>query len=242
MVKYKKQIDYLKTLLPFKTERNGIFLAGGAITSIFNGQPIKDFDLYFNSQKVLSDTFEDLISEGWWCTFLTSKSLTLTKNEQTVQLIFFDYFSNPDAIFHNFDYTINMGAYDFNKDEIVLHEDFLIDNSSRSLKFNQFTRYPIISLLRINKYREKGYHISANEILKIGLAVTLLKITNWEEFEDQVGGVYGTKLVPIEQLPTYNINRAIHEFDSLFVKDEEIPSEEELKRVLNLPDSFDFDF
>mgnify|MGYP000452806861 FL=1 len=69
--------------------------------------------------------------------------------------------------------------------------DFIKHNSQRILKFNHKTAFPLISALRVDKYKNKGYDISKAEFVKILLAVNKLNITTLEQLKDQIGGMYG---------------------------------------------------
>ena len=92
---------------------------------------------------------------------------------------------------NDFDYTINMGAYDCKTGEFVFDDRFMIDNARRALVFNQNTKYPVASALRMSKYKDRGYTISKSNILKIAFTIAKQNITTWEEFEGNIGGAYG---------------------------------------------------
>lgn len=188
------------------------FVAGGAVTSMFSGKEINDIDVYFRDYKSLVivlknlfniddsddddvdkelDNFLDIGQFQLIYTNHTKKSVLFVKDELHLQLIYFKFFQTPQEIFDTFDFTVNMGVYDFAAEEFVLHDDFLKDVAQRRLMVNPKTAYPIISLLRIDKYKSKGYEISRKEFVKLCLAVNNLKITSWEMLEDVIGGMYG---------------------------------------------------
>lgn len=108
-----------------------------------------------------------------------------------LQLICFDTFDTPKKIFDTFDFTVCMGCYDFKKEKFVLHSDFLKHNSQRILMFNDKTRFPIVSALRVDKYKQKDYTISKTEYLRIILTCMDLHIDNYEDLKEQLGGMYG---------------------------------------------------
>jgi len=191
------------------------FVAGGAVTSMFSGKEINDIDVYFRDYESLVVVLKNLFSiddadesddkdlDKAMANFLdigqfqliytnhTKKSVLFVKDELHLQLIYFKFFQTPQEIFDTFDFTVNMGVYDFAAEEFVLHDDFLKDVAQRRLMVNPKTAYPIISLLRIDKYKGKGYEISRKEFVKLCLAVNNLKITSWEMLEDVIGGMYG---------------------------------------------------
>lgn len=125
----------------------------------------------------------------------TAKSVMYTgKRDHTLQVIVLDTFETPADIFKRFDWTINMAAYDFAKDEFEFQQDFLKDLSQRRLCINVGTLYPIISLLRVAKYQVRGFKISKKDMLKLAVAITKLDISSWEEAKDQLSGMYGASV------------------------------------------------
>lgn len=164
------------------------YIAGGTITSIFTNKEIRDIDIYFKSKKELID----FMSKGeYFLLSATDKAFTFKIGDLEYQAIFFDYFNSAEDIFERFDFTVCMGAYDFEKQDFVLHEDFLKHNASKIIKFNPRTDYPIISALRIDKYKQKGYEISKSEFIKIMVAINNLKIKTFKDFKNHCGGMYG---------------------------------------------------
>lgn len=177
-----------------------IILAGGAITSLFTNKDINDFDLYFHNVEDLLGFVDEVYSSDGdilspysvMCNTITSRSiLMMVDGVLNLQPIHFKFFENANEIFESFDFTINMGAFDFSTEEFILHDDFLIDNSQRKLTFNPKTTYPIISQLRVQKYQDRGYKISKKDAMIISMSIANLKIDTWDELEDQLSGFYG---------------------------------------------------
>ena len=174
-------------------------LAGGALTSIFSGKEINDYDLYFRNKEDLilfvrnafldedniedEDDFIEMEAYSLICTSQTDRSITFNvpNSNLKLQLIHFDYFENVSDIFKSYDFTINMCAFDFVHEQFIMEENFLIDIAQRRLTFNTGTKYPIMSTLRVSKYCDRGYTISKKEMFKIGLAISSLNITSWDE-------------------------------------------------------------
>lgn len=180
-------------------KNNKIILAGGAITSLFTNKDINDFDLYFRSSDDLISFVDDVFCEtdvispfSVICNSFTSRSLLMMLDGTlNLQPIHFKFFEKAEDIFESFDFTINMGAFDFSTEEFILHDDFLLHNSQRILHFNKLTTYPIISQLRVQKYNERGYKISKRDAMVISLAICNLQIETWDDLMDQLSGFYG---------------------------------------------------
>jgi len=225
-VNVSKQTNEIKSIVESIMEiTKDIFVAGGALTSIFTKQPINDLDFYFKNKQTLEDTLQHLTDDNWFLSFASKKALTLVKGEEIVQLIYYKYFNSIQDIFKEFDFSVNMCAFDGDSKSIIMHEDFLPSLANREILFNQNTPYPIISLYRTKKYLERGYIIPTQTTLKIGMAISNLNITSWEGLEDQLGGVYGElNLTGKHKDIPFNMNYAIDNFSTLFVIKTETPN------------------
>lgn len=214
---YKKETDYLKSKLPecLIGKFNG-FLAGGALTSIFTHGEIKDYDLYPRDEESFKDCISLLSKNSFYLKFLSSKSLTFINGDYIVQVIKYRYFKDESVIFKDFDFSVNMAAYDVLNDKMILSDNFLTSLSSREVSINRGTHYPLISMVRIKKYQEKGYTFKPTEIIKLAIRVTQVKIESWVDLEDQVGGIYGELCLTEKDPKEFSIAYAIDNFNRLF--------------------------
>ena len=171
------------------------FAAGGAVTSVFTGKEINDVDVYFKSREAFEYQVGVAYENGWWCVSSSKRAVTFSDNGTIIQFMHFDFFPTAQDIFKAFDFTVVMGALDYDTKEFVFHDDFLKHNSQRFLRFNPGTRYPLASATRILKYQDRGYTIGKGDILKIALACRGVRIESWEDLKDQIGGAYGEKVV-----------------------------------------------
>lgn len=209
--------DYIYELF----QEYGVFLGGGAITSLFTNNPINDFDIYFQDEGSAIGVIEDVFTDNLgWFVHSTEKSASFVNKEMTYQLIHFKYFKTPEEVFSAFDYTVCMGLYDFKKEEFVLHDNFLKHNSQRILKFNPETVFPYISMLRIDKYKRKGYKISKPEFMKVLLTCSKLKINSYEELKNHVGGMYGDSFDKVfdDIDETFDVDEAIEKLNQVQIE------------------------
>ncbi|MGG1652292.1 hypothetical protein ABHN03_04100 [Paenibacillus sp. NRS-1775] len=201
-----------------------VFVAGGTITSLFSGNPINDIDLYFRSEASLVELVERIYEDSdEWVYALTKKALLVRVDDKEVQLIHFKYFENAEQIFDSFDFTICMGAFDFKTEEFILHNDFLKHNAQRQLRFNKDTAFPIVSLLRVQKYKDKGYYISKPEFLRIALRCMYLQIDSIEKLKEHLGGMYGInydKLISLDEGEEFNLSNMIDKIADLSQSEE----------------------
>ncbi|WP_312405271.1 hypothetical protein [Rhizobium sp.] len=188
----------------------GSFVAGGAVTSVFTGKAINDVDIYFKSREAFEYAVADAYENGYWCVAATKRAVTFVDNGGApIQFMHFDFFPTAQDIFAAFDFTVVMGALDFDTGEFVFHDDFLKHNSQRFLRFHPGTRFPLASATRVLKYQDRGYTIGKGDILKIALAGRKVKIDTWEELKDQIGGAYGEKVVLAGEDKEFSLDAAI---------------------------------
>jgi hypothetical protein len=169
------------------------FIAGGTITSLFCNREINDVDVYFRDEESILGFLNEVWSGGRHVVSHTKKATQLMYDDINLQVIHFQYFNRSEEIFNTFDFTTCMGCYDFDTEHFTLHPDFLKHNSQRILKFNSETAFPIVSLLRVQKYEKKGYSISKPEFIRIILTCMNLAIESYDELKEQLGGMYGIK-------------------------------------------------
>lgn len=173
------------------------FIAGGAVLSVFTDVAVNDVDVYFKDKQSMATAFQKL-TKDFNNIYLshTDKSITLSdkETETIVQFIHFDFFETAQEIFDCFDFTVCMGAVSCKTGELFLSDQFMSDVASRTLHFNQGTRYPYISLIRVKKYEDKGYKIGKGHTLAIANACANLPITSWNEAKEQLGGIYGYEI------------------------------------------------
>jgi hypothetical protein len=187
----KKLYAFLGKRLLTELKGQKCYIAGGTITSLFCRREINDIDIYFKSEEAIVDFVGSIWGGGWIVANTSKATLIRYKNQQDIQLIHFKYFPTVNDIFETFDFTVCMAAFDFETEEFVFHPQFMQHNSQRILKFNSNTAFPIVSLLRVQKYKDKGYTISKPEFLRIALICMNLKINTYEELKEQMGGMYG---------------------------------------------------
>ena len=212
-------------------------LAGGALTSIFSGAEINDFDIYWKDKEGFSEFIIglygvnpalDLSIYDLRVNHYTTRSILLETGHKNhvgegayVQLIGMKVFPSTQDIFDSFDFTINMATFDFRTEEFVFHKNFLKDIAQRRISVNEKTSYPFISVLRVDKYKERGYHISKAQMMKLLLAVNSKQMDSWDKLKEELGGLYG--LNPdevVDDTKEFSLQEAMNQLSKLFVPKE----------------------
>jgi hypothetical protein len=219
----KRQYEIIKNTLGAETiallkDYKG-FLAGGAISSLFTGRPVRDWDVFFPMPLLVDES--DLKQRGWSSEFQSMMTMTYnkemelpredidydyahTKVKNNVQLqLVHAFHGNPLSVFQSFDFHCCMGAYSFETEEFIFDPFFITDNMNRQLRFNfEGAANPIHAAFRVEKYKKYGYTISTTEMLKMLLAIKRMKLDTLGDFRQHVKtlpqGIY--KKVLIDEL------------------------------------------
>jgi hypothetical protein len=196
-------------------ELSGCFIAGGAILSIATKNDINDYDIYPKNFEGFKQVLTKL-SESFNATIVNISERAITykciidSKFVTAQVMLFDWFDTANKIFDYFDFTVCMGAYDCDSKKYIFHEEFYPDIASKTLRFNHNTKYPLGSLIRVQKYTKKGFNIGRFEYAKIALTLSNKEMPkSWNELETQLGGIYGKQVVLESDGIEYNYENAI---------------------------------
>jgi hypothetical protein len=116
--------------------------------------------------------------------FLTDNAITLSDK---VQLII-RFYGDISEIHKNFDYVHATCTYDYDKNELVLPAEALEALLSKTLVYRG-SLYPIASVFRIRKFIERGFRITAGQLIKIIWQINELDLNNVSLLNDQLLGV-----------------------------------------------------
>lgn len=123
--------------------------------------------------------------------FISPNAITLKGN---VQLIF-RFYGEPEKLVQEFDFEHCTGYFHrvswenvVYKNELVLNEDMLMSVLTKELKYRH-GKYPVSSLLRLQKYIQRGYTIPTGELIKLALDISKLDLSDSQVFSDQLSGV-----------------------------------------------------
>ena len=225
---------------------DGTFIAGGCILSVLTGQPVADIDMYFVSRESVAEFIQS--NSNVYLHSVTDKSISLSLQTskygtKEFQLIYFDSYKNADEIFSDFDFSVCMCAYSFDDNRFYFHDDFWKDVAAKKLKFNNRTKFPIISMLRVNKYQKKGYDISNSELRKIAFVVSKLNLEEKETFIQQYGSMYGLESTVdlfLEDSDKFNPEVALEKFVTEYQEPTLIfNTQNNIRKVIDKPTPYD---
>lgn len=212
-------------------------LAGGAITSIFSGAEVNDWDLYVTDKEGLSRLVtqvfgvseEDHIAPfDLIVKFATNRSMLgidkYSKNK--LQFIHYKIFKDAQDIFNSFDFEHVMGAFDFATEEFVFHDNFFKSLAQRNIVFNPNTDFPIVSMLRTNKYRERGFKISKAQMLRVAFTIASRDYDSWERVKSECAGMYGIAPEDLfDETKPFSLEEVVRQLETIVLNDKYVNTE-----------------
>lgn len=146
-----------------------VFLAGGAIRSLFDSEEPKDYDLFFRTTEAVPKVRETLKAAGYDLIFACPQGKLFSYQHTTpldgpdggfknikVQLIL-ENTGSPETIIDDFDFNACRAAMDDTFVYIPL--EFVKDIITKTLTLHKIT-FPVATIKRFAKYREKGFNIN----------------------------------------------------------------------------------
>lgn len=116
--------------------------------------------------------------------FLSENAITLSDKVQLVTR----FYGEPDQIHDNYDFIHATCYYDFGNDDLVFPADAMEALLSRTLVYRG-SLYPVASIFRAKKFIERGWRITAGQLLKIMWQISELDLSDFNVLREQLTGV-----------------------------------------------------
>lgn len=116
--------------------------------------------------------------------FLSSNAITLSHGIQVVVR----FFGSIEEIHKNYDYVHCTCAYDLKTNQLRLPNEALTAILNKELRYVG-SKYPVCSFIRMRKYIQRGWNITAGQIVKMAWDVSKLDLDNLKVLEEQLVGV-----------------------------------------------------
>ena len=218
-MKFEKQAYILRNVIhtiELKEFKKNFFIAGGACTAVFNRRRMNDVDIFFRNEEDYNKVKEFITdNDNYELKFNTDNARSYdhidSKGKITkVQLIKAKFSGTPKEVISNFDFTICMCAFVPDTEEFVMDETFLLHLAEKTLCFNPDSEYPLSSLYRMHKFRDRDFKISALELLKISLCINNLKLDTYRDVRKQLEGV---DVYLLKDMTDYLVEHSSESFD-----------------------------
>jgi len=116
--------------------------------------------------------------------FFSDNAISLSDKVQVI----IRFHGEPKDIHRNYDYAHTTCSYDYKENELILPQEALVAIMSKNLIYRG-SLYPIASIFRLRKFIDRGWRISAGEMLKIMWQINRIDLDNHEILRDQLIGV-----------------------------------------------------
>lgn len=116
--------------------------------------------------------------------FLSANAVTLSEKVQLV----IRFFGEPDDIHRNYDFVHCTSYYSHWNQRLQIPKDALISLLSKELRYVG-SKYPICSIIRLRKFLDRGWYITAGQILKCCWQISELDLSDPAVLEEQMTGV-----------------------------------------------------
>lgn len=149
---------------------------------------VNDIDVFFYNYKDYKNAV-DIIAQTYKA-FETTNCVTINTDYIKIQLCKYNYPTMKQLV-ESFDFAHVQIAYDIYTQEVTYTEQAKEAFISRTTTFTG-SEYPLSSLIRLNKYYERGY-ISGRgligEVLLIFKAIVERGFKDYEDFKDQLNAI-----------------------------------------------------
>ena len=116
--------------------------------------------------------------------FLTDNAISLSDKMQLI----IRFYGEPDEIHRNFDFIHCTGVYDYRANSVSYSPEMMESLLTKRLLYSG-SLYPIASLLRIRKFINRGWSISAGQMLKIVSQLNRVDLGDINILKEQLMGV-----------------------------------------------------
>jgi hypothetical protein len=179
-------------------KKHNAFIAGGSLTisiliptserSLYEHKSklyFDDIDVYFRNKEDLDNCLKELKNVFKFRETKTQYAINIPSHcvsSHPVQLIHYpELLGTPYNVIKQFDFTINQVAYDLQSDELFFTGDFFTDLIKKELKINSNLLSPLSTLIRVEKYKNKGFVWTTEQQLKLALLLSKLEFENMAE-------------------------------------------------------------
>lgn len=177
--------ETIENIKGFTEDRVVVYIKSAGVA----GENMSEYD-YFESRS--ADAVEDFAEtldqseegELYRPVFMSQNAITLSNKMQIV----IRFYGEPTEIHNNYDFVHAMNYYDFGDDKLVLHPEALEALLSRELKYKG-SLYPIASIFRTKKFIERGWRITAGQMLKIMWQISEIDLRKRDVLREQLTGV-----------------------------------------------------
>jgi hypothetical protein len=184
----------VKNIKGVDEERVEVYVASAGVVEVEpNETPddiFVDMVLEESAQQILNNALKKNVEDDesekkpYRVVYMSANAITLSDSIQIV----IRFYGDPEQIHKNFDFIHAMSWYEHSTGDVVTPEKTLQCILSKTLHYTG-SLYPIASLFRAKKFLERGWRISAGELLKMAWQISELDLQDHDTLREQLTGV-----------------------------------------------------
>ena len=116
--------------------------------------------------------------------FISQNAISLSNDFQIV----IRFFGSTSQVFSTYDFTHAKCFFDYDTGELNVPAEAMECMLSKSLVYSG-SLYPLCSMFRVRKFLQRGWRISAGQMLKIAMQIQKIDFSNSAVLRDQLTGV-----------------------------------------------------
>jgi hypothetical protein len=153
----------------------------------FSEELIGDINIAENLAEDLNITHTQIprvIKHKYRPVFFSENAITLSDRVQVI----LRFYGQPAEIHKNFDFIHCQSYYDYKTDTLEITKEAYEAIVSKALIYNG-SLYPVASVFRIRKFIERGWRITAGQMLKILMQISAIDLSDVKVLREQLIGV-----------------------------------------------------
>jgi hypothetical protein len=163
----------------------GVASEGQGDYEYFEARPESSADEFIGSINFDDvENIAELAKKPFRPVFLSENAVTLTGK---VQLIL-RFYGDAEQIHRNFDFLHATGWYDYSEDTLHYSKEALRSMLSKTLVYCG-SLYPLASIFRVRKFIQRGWRISAGQLLKMAWQISEIDLKDKDVLREQLLGV-----------------------------------------------------
>lgn len=162
-------------------KKTNAYICGGSILTLFyENRVISNIDIFFKNLEGL-EKFKNTISIFDDCVFVEETDSIVHFKYKTKHLkLFKKVLGSAEEILNSFDFTICQVCFYPKENAFIMNKDFLSHVENKEIVMNQNMPHPLTSINRISKYISRGFKISQDQSVILGLLISKMNLKNPE--------------------------------------------------------------